>query len=55
MFPSLESKRKRYEELELQLQDPEIASDPNKFIPLQREHGGLAKVAKAVMASTSHP
>ena len=48
MFPSLESKRKRYEELELQLQDPEIASDPNKFIPLQREHGGLAKVAKAV-------
>lgn len=48
MFPSLESKLKRYEELELELQQPEIASDPNKFIPLQREHGGLSKIATAV-------
>ena len=50
MFPSLEAKLKRYEELERQLQNPEIASDPNKFIPLQREQGGLAKVAEAVRA-----
>ncbi|MFQ5732640.1 MAG: peptide chain release factor 1 [Planctomycetaceae bacterium] len=48
MFPSLEAKLARYEELEQQLQDPEVASDPNKFIPVQREMGGLAKVAKAV-------
>ncbi|MGE3317175.1 MAG: peptide chain release factor 1 [Planctomycetaceae bacterium] len=48
MFPSLETKLKRFEELERQLQDPEITADPNKFIPLQREHGGLAKVARAV-------
>lgn len=48
MFPSLEAKLKRFEELERQLQDPAISTDPNKFIPLQREHGGLAKVAKAV-------
>ena len=48
MFPSLEAKLERYEELEQQLQDPAISSDPNKFIPLQREMGGLAKIAKAV-------
>lgn len=48
MFPSLETKLKRYEELELQLQDLAIASDPAKFVPLQRELGELAKVAKAV-------
>ncbi len=48
MFPSLEIKFKRYEELERQLQDPEISANPAKFIPLQRELGGLAKVAKAV-------
>ena len=35
MFPSLEAKLDRYEELEQQLQQPEIATDPNKFIPLQ--------------------
>lgn len=48
MFPSLEAKLKRYEELEQQLQDPEISTDPNKFIPIQREHGSLAKIAQAV-------
>lgn len=48
MYPSLEAKLKRYEELERQLQDPAVASDPNKFIPLQREMGGLSKIANAV-------
>lgn len=48
MFPSLETKLKRYEELERQLNDPAISSDPNKFIPIQREMGGLGKVAQAV-------
>jgi len=48
MFPSLLAKLKRYEELERQLQDPVVVSDPNKFIPLQREMGGLAKTAAAL-------
>ncbi|QDU79230.1 Peptide chain release factor RF1 [Polystyrenella longa] len=48
MFPSLESKLKRYEEIDKQMTDPETMSDPAKFIPLQREQGGLAKVAKAM-------
>ena len=45
MFPSLESKLKRYEELELQLQDPEVLADITKMLAIQREHGGLSKVA----------
>lgn len=48
MFPSLEAKLKRYEELERQLQDPEVLADVNQLLAIQREHGGLAKVAKAV-------
>jgi peptide chain release factor 1 len=50
MFPSLQAKLKRYEELGQLLQDPEVTSDPNKFIPLQREQGGLAKVARTVQS-----
>jgi peptide chain release factor 1 len=48
MYPSLESKLKRYDELERMLQDPAISSDPAKFLPLQREQGGLIKVARAM-------
>ena len=48
MYPSLESKLSRYEELEQLLQDPEISADPAKFLPLKREQGGLAKVARAM-------
>lgn len=48
MFPSLETKLKRYEELEQQLQDPEVLSDVTKMVAIQREHGGLAKVALPV-------
>ena len=50
MFPSLETKLKRYEELEQQLQDPEILSNIDKLLEIQREHGGLQKVATAVRA-----
>ena len=45
MFPSLEQKLARFEELEQQLQAPDIASDIDRMIELQREHGGLQKVA----------
>ena len=48
MFPSLEAKLKRYEELEQELQDPEVLADVSRMVALQREMGGLAKVAKAV-------
>ncbi|MAT13892.1 MAG: peptide chain release factor 1 [Planctomyces sp.] len=50
MFPSLESKLKRYEEIEQQMMDPNTMSNPELFIPLQREQGGLAKIAKAMRA-----
>jgi peptide chain release factor 1 len=50
MFPSLESKYQRFEELERQLQDPEILSNVSKLVEIQREHGGLLKIAKAVRA-----
>lgn len=48
MFPSLDSKLKRFEELELQLQDPEVLADTDRMIAVQREYGGLQKVAAVV-------
>ena len=45
MFPSLQEKLKRYEELEQQLQDPEVLADTHKLLDIQREYGGLSKVA----------
>ncbi len=48
MFPSLETKLKRFEELEQQLQDPDVLANTTKLLAIQREYGGLAKVAKAV-------
>uniref|UniRef100_A0A7C4LMK9 Peptide chain release factor 1 n=1 Tax=Schlesneria paludicola TaxID=360056 RepID=A0A7C4LMK9_9PLAN len=48
MFPTLQAKLARYEELERLLQDPQVLADTAKMVELQREHGGLAKVALAV-------
>ena len=48
MYPSLETKLNRYDQLERMLQDPEISADPAKFLPLQREQGGLVRVARAM-------
>jgi len=48
MFPSLQAKLKRYEELEKQLEDPEVLKDGARLTQLQREKGGLAKVALKV-------
>jgi peptide chain release factor 1 len=48
MYPSLEAKLKRYDELDRMLQDPANSSDPARFLPLQREQGGLIKVARAM-------
>jgi peptide chain release factor 1 len=51
MFPSLETKLKRFEELEQQLQDPAVLSHVDKLLEVQREYGGLRKVAEAVRKS----
>ena len=48
MFPSLDAKLKRFEELELQLQDPEVLANTDRMIAVQREYGGLQKVASVV-------
>jgi len=48
MFPTLQAKLKRYEELEQLLQDPEVLANVDKMLAFSREHGGLAKIAKPV-------
>ena len=48
MFPSLEQKLHRYEELEKQLEDPMLLSDIDRMLEVQKEFGGLTKVAEAV-------
>ncbi|APZ91364.1 peptide chain release factor 1 [Fuerstiella marisgermanici] len=48
MFPSLEQKLARYEELEKQLLDPDVLADIDKMLGIQKEMGGLAKIATAV-------
>ncbi|MGD9854988.1 MAG: peptide chain release factor 1 [Planctomycetaceae bacterium] len=51
MFPSLEAKLKRFEELEQQLQDPGVLANVDKLLEIQREYGGLRKVAESVRRS----
>src|SRR5690606_11952914 len=48
MFPSLEQKLKRFEELEKSLQDPEVLGNTSRLVEVQREYGGLRKVAESV-------
>jgi len=50
MFPSLEQKLHRYEELEKQLEDPMLLSEIDRMLEVQKEIGGLMKVAEAVRA-----
>ena len=45
MFPSLQTQLKRFEELERQLEDPAVLTDSTRLTSVQREYGGLAKVA----------
>ena len=45
MSNPLEEKLVRFEELEKQLVDPEIYSNPSRFSAVAREHGSLAKLA----------
>ena len=48
MFPSLEAKYERFVELEKQLQDPAVLSNSDKLIEVQKEYGGLRRIADAV-------
>ncbi len=50
MFPTLQAKLARYEEVERLLQDPDVLADTGRMVELQREHGGLGKVALSVRA-----
>lgn len=50
MFPSLEQKFDRHEELQQQLMDPEVTSNVERMLEIQKEMGGLAKIAAAVRA-----
>src|SRR5260370_65351 len=44
-FPSLQTKLKRFEQLDRLLQDPTVLTDSNRVTQVQRERGGLTKVA----------
>ncbi|MGQ0636743.1 MAG: peptide chain release factor 1 [Planctomycetaceae bacterium] len=48
MFPSLQAKLARFDELERALQDPAVLADSTRLAQVQREYGGLAKVALKV-------
>lgn len=48
MFPVLERQTARYAELEKQLQDPDVLSNVNRMLEIQKEMGSLARIAAAV-------
>lgn len=47
-FPTLQVKLERFEELEKQLQDPDVLTNNAKLVEVQREYGGLGKVAREI-------
>ncbi len=49
-FPTLQAKLTRYEEIERLLQDADVLADTARMVELQREHGGLGKVAMSIRA-----
>lgn len=48
MFPTLEAKLQRFNELEQMLQDPDVLANSAKMIEIQREYGGLRKTAESL-------
>lgn len=46
MFPSLDQKLARYRELEQQLYDPAVATDPSRSGAIAKERGALAKLVE---------
>lgn len=49
MWPALETKRDRFQELESLLVDPEVVTDPTRYAVLAKEHGNLAKYVKPLI------
>jgi peptide chain release factor 1 len=49
MFPALDQKLARYRELEAQLYDEAVATDPNKSSAIAKERGALAKQVEPYM------
>jgi len=50
MFDKLEDLLKRFEELELELQSPDVASDTNRFRKLMKEQSDLTPLVEAYRA-----
>ena len=48
MYPTLQSKLQRFEEIERLLQDAIVLADVERMLALQREYGGLRKVATSI-------
>ena len=48
MYPSLQIKLQRFEEIEQSLGDAAVLADVERMLALQREHGGLRKVASSI-------
>jgi len=48
MFPTLQVKLTRFQEIELLLQDQMVLEDTSRMLELQKEYGGLSKVALTV-------
>ena len=48
MFPTLQAKLARYEDIERLLQDPDVLANTSQMLELQKEHGGLGKVARSI-------
>src|SRR5262249_7382919 len=46
MWNSLDQNLERYQELERQMADPAVISDPGRFTRAVKEHGRLARVVK---------
>ncbi|MBX3450671.1 MAG: peptide chain release factor 1 [Planctomycetaceae bacterium] len=48
MFPTLQAKLKRFQEVEQLLADPDVLADTSRMLELQKEYGGLTKVANTI-------
>jgi peptide chain release factor 1 len=48
MFPVLERQLARYEELEQQMQNPDVLTDVSRMLSIQKEMGTLVRIAAAV-------
>ncbi len=48
MFPVLERQLARYEELEKQMQDPDVLSNISRMLEIQKELGSLSRIAASV-------